>query len=105
MNTRPALPENQLSGLLARVAHHRPDRVAVLSTPMPEQLPGTTAYQITGATEQDVQREVDRIMTDVGARTGVGEFRTPARSREPEYFGRWQSRGYTRITPTLVSVK
>jgi hypothetical protein len=92
-----ALPENQLASFLERIAAHKPSRVEVLSAPM-EGRPGHLAYQITGQSERDVQREIDKVVTDIDVRGGVGEFRHPARSREPEYFGRWQSRGWTRVS-------
>jgi hypothetical protein len=100
--SRYALPENQLPGFLERIARHKPDRVTVVSVPMPEQLPGTTAFQIVGTTADDVQREIDKIMVDVDVRGGVSEFRNPERCREHQYFGRFISRGYTRVSPPAM---
>lgn len=74
------------------------DRVTVISTPL-EAHPGCLAYQITGLTERDVQDEIDKIMVDVEVRGGFAEFRNPAKSREAAYFGKWQSRGWTRLRP------
>ncbi len=100
-----SLPENMLPGFLDRIAHHQPARVSVLSGPM-EGRPGHLAFQITGQTAEDVQREIDRLMADVDVRGGQAEFRHPAKSREKEYFGRWQSRGYTHIaTPALEAAE
>lgn len=80
-----------------------PDRVSVQSCRLPDYPADYLAWQIVGATADDVQREISRVHDYCDLRVGEAHFRNPVFQRGGEHAGRWVSRGFTRLAELEVA--